>query len=682
MQCIDKCGNDKLYKYEFGNEFCLKNFSDSKIYSETKKLIKFPQSDNSKINDSDFMIFTFQESIINGSFNNSIKTIIEERIDYVVHIKNITYQVTTTDNQKNSNRTDVSSIDLGNCETTLREIYGLNNSTSPLIIFKIDYYIPGILIPVVEYEVYHPKNNSKLNLSYCNDTININPPAEIDENKIDLYYPYSDYYQDACSSYSFEEGIDTLLYDRKKAFINNNYSLCEINCNYQGYNFNTKRSNCSCKIKNDFKYVYNLSNNSNVLSQVFDMNEEDLGYIDIFSCKNKLLSINKLTTNPSNYILIGSLFFSLLIPIFFVKCGYSTILTHINDIISQKMEFDTTQINRSSIFQKGKIKNKNCKYNKNGFGLKRLSKFNHNKKINYPPKRINNRMRSFSLQKYNNSSGKEINNIKNQIVLNLNCSKNMKSNNLKHNSLLQTSINKPTNDRIGTYKTFKDSEMNSFNYLEAVCFDKRSCCQYYISLIKLKQILIFAFCPGNDYNSRIIKICIFILSFNIHYAINFVYFLKQENIQKVFENKGKYDLNYFLPYIGISFAISHFIIIIIKLIFLSDSDIIEIKKQKEINLVQNTSTKIKRKLKIKYTMFFVFGIIFHFFLWLILSSFSIMFANTSQIVLKNALLAFGISLIYPFFFNIIPCIFRIPSLRGKKKDHNIIYNISKFFQAL
>ena len=45
---------------------------------------------------------------------------------------------------------------------------------------------------------------------------------------------------------------------------------------------------------------------------------------------------------------------------------------------------------------------------------------------------------------------------------------------------------------------------------------------------------------------------------------------------------------FFLPYIGISFAVSHIIIIIIKIIFLSDNDTIEIKKQKQIFLVNNT----------------------------------------------------------------------------------------------
>ncbi len=51
--------------------------------------------------------------------------------------------------------------------------------------------------------------------------------------------------------------------------------------------------------------------------------------------------------------------------------------------------------------------------------------------------------------------------------------------------------------------------MNSLSYEEALKFDKRTYCQYYFSLLKRKQLIIFTFCSINDYNSRSIKICLF-----------------------------------------------------------------------------------------------------------------------------------------------------------------------------
>ena len=194
-------------------------------------------------------------------------------------------------------------------------------------------------------------------------------------------------------------------------------------------------------------------------------------------------------------------------------------------------------------------------------------------------------------------------------------------------------------------------------------------------------LYIFIKSKATFYNSRLIKIGIFILSFNIHYATNFVYFLNEKIIHKIFEDSGKYDIMYFLPYIAITFGLSHIITIFIKIIFLSDSNIIEIKKQKKLGHGYEAISSIRRKLVIKYIMFYIIGIVFHLFFWYCLSSFSTVYTNTQVFVLENALLAFGISMIYPFIFNIIPSALRICSL-GSKKNHNTMYNISKFLQML
>ena len=331
---------------------------------------------------------------------------------------------------------------------------------------------------------------------------------------------------------------------------------------------------------------------------------------------------------------------------FFIKCGYKSLLYYINIIINNKIKFQK-QFNNNNI--------------------NRFNKFKMNKNINHPPRKIINIQNNmFSLDTNNCNSKLNLNKTKKTSFMFANNNKIAKN---KNNSFFMSKashiqLKKAMNTKgIKTMKRYKDCEMNSFNYFEAVLYDKRTCCQYYKSLLKAKQLLIFAFCPNDDYNSRIIKLCIFILSFNIHYATNFAYFIKQTILHKIFED-------------------SHIIIIIIKLIFLSDSNIIEIKKQKKLILAQRITMRIKKKLKIKYAMFFILGIIFHFFLWLALSSFSSMFFNTQLYVLENALLAFSISLIYPFLFNILPCIFRIISLRTKQKNHNIMYNISKFLQVL
>ena len=62
------------------------------------------------------------------------------------------------------------------------------------------------------------------------------------------------------------------------------------------------------------------------------------------------------------------------------------------------------------------------------------------------------------------------------------------------------------------FKTYTNLEMNSLDYEEALRIDKRTYCQYYLSLLRTKHILIFTFFQINDYNSQAIKIYIFFFS--------------------------------------------------------------------------------------------------------------------------------------------------------------------------
>ena len=137
-----------------------------------------------------------------------------------------------------------------------------------------------------------------------------------------------------------------------------------------------------------------------------------------------------------------------------------------------------------------------------------------------------------------------------------------------------------------------------------------------------------------------------------------------------------------MPKIIGSFVISYFISIILRLIFLSERNISQVRKQKTLSLANDISFKVKRNLVIKYIIFFILGIVFLVFFWMLLSAFGAVYQNTQIIIFKNALISFAISLFFPFFINIFPCIFRILSLYTKTKDKECIYNFSRFLQVL
>ena len=64
---------------------------------------------------------------------------------------------------------------------------------------------------------------------------------------------------------------------------------------------------------------------------------------------------------------------------------------------------------------------------------------------------------------------------------------------------------------------FSHSELNEFNYKNAIKNDGRTYCQYYVSLILTKHSLFFSFKPSFDYNSYTLKIFLFFFLFSFHF---------------------------------------------------------------------------------------------------------------------------------------------------------------------
>ena len=64
---------------------------------------------------------------------------------------------------------------------------------------------------------------------------------------------------------------------------------------------------------------------------------------------------------------------------------------------------------------------------------------------------------------------------------------------------------------------------------------------------------------------------------------------------------------------------------------------------------------------------------------MLLSSFGAVFRNTQIIVFENTLISFAISLIYPFIYDMIPCLIRMLALKYRKER---LYKASLILQLL
>ena len=216
-------------------------------------------------------------------------------------------------------------------------------------------------------------------------------------------------------------------------------------------------------------------------------------------------------------------------------------------------------------------------------------------------------------------------------------------------------------------------------YEEALLYDKRELFEIYFSIIRRNHPLFFSFIPITDYNTMIIKLDIFILKFGICSAINALFFT-QATIHKIYTDKGSYKLGFYLPKIIISFFFTHIIIIIIKYIFLSERNIVNVKKKQTYDQAKEEAVKARRSLIIKYILFYVIGTVFLALFWYYLSSFCAVYQNTQIFLIINTFISLGISFLYPCIINILPSILRKISLKNTNKEY--LYKTSKIIQII
>ena len=226
---------------------------------------------------------------------------------------------------------------------------------------------------------------------------------------------------------------------------------------------------------------------------------------------------------------------------------------------------------------------------------------------------------------------------------------------------------------------FNIYELNNLNYVDAIKFDKRTYLQYYISLIKLKQLLVFTFYTYSDYNSKILKISLFFFFLGLYLTVNALFF-NDSTMHKIYVDEGKFNFIYQIPKIIYSSLISTVIHIIISKLSLTEKDVLKLKEEKDITKLK--IEKISKCLKIKFILLFSLEFLFLLFFWYYISCFCAVYKNTQVHLFNDSLTSFGLSLIYPFAICLIPGTIRIPSLRDETKNLECAYKFSKILQII
>jgi len=651
-----------------------------------------------------------KNEINNREYNNKNK---------IIETQNVIFQLSLSEQQKSQSMPNISSIDLGECEKKIKANTKGLKEDDELIILKTDLRDNNIKSTFVQFEIYHPYTLQKINLSICDSVdISINVPVyfeettqkitqKLNESGYNIFDERDRFYNDICSKFTTDIGTDIILNDRRNDIysLTKNMNLCQKGCNFQYYNYKLNQAKCNCQVSQKESFISDFNDIKTYFestTKIYDIFSKSLSYSNILAMKCYRLAFN-FTDIIHNYgcIIITILF------LFFIIC---MLKYFIND--KEKVNFYFKSILDLNYFKTYTIKNSKEKSKKiKEQKQKKISNKDKSKKtkekisiiIHKKNHKHNDIIKSFPPKKHKgnklsknernkkrgneNQSSIKILKANSLIINNLILTKNSnieinsslakgKLNNKNLKSKNKDSINYK-NNIIKINNLLNDYEMNTLNYKDALKLDHRTYFEYYFSLLKSKHIILFAFIPNNDYNLVSLKISLFILSLSWYFTINALFFT-DDSMHNIYSNNGEYILFNQLPKILYSAFISLTIQKILKLLCISEYDILKIKREKRLVIAKKKSQDIKRCLYIKFLIFFILSFCLMIFFWYFITCFCAVYTNTQIILIKDILLSYGISMIYPFAINLIPGFFRISSLKAVKKDKELVYKIGNF----
>ena len=384
---------------------------------------------------------------------------------------NVIFQVSTHEDQKNSDYIDISSIDLGICEETLKLKNGIPKEES-LIILKTDVKSEDLSQTYVFYEIYNPINLQILNLSDCkDDTISINTPVNLDEGTTILYSSLKDagynlfnssddFYNDVCSKYTSINGTDITMADRKNIIFNNNgnISLCQKRCSFEDYNIKTRKVKCNCFPQTRNKFIESLD----VLLDDFKMDNLGDSFFNtlkhsnilVLRCYKLALNFHNFFDNKGRILMLVVVIFSLISLFYFYLKESKNIDQYITAVLNEKLRYQKNNNHQKELSQN----KKNVKNGKKKSILKIISKTPSKKKLAFNIKEKSSRHKNSFYKKSSNMANK-FNKVKSKV-------KNFKTQGDPKDSAPPKKKKTINNQKILNNSKNSDNNMNSKNFLK------------------------------------------------------------------------------------------------------------------------------------------------------------------------------------------------------------------------
>ena len=455
----------------------------------------------------DKILETVEDIFTSNDFDTSE---IDKGEDQIINTEKMKITLTTTRNQKDNINNNMTNIDLGDCETSLKQSYNLTNNET-IYIKMLEVSQEEMRIPKVEYDIYaklNGENLTKLDLNSCkNSKISLLIPVN-NVGNLDKLNTSSGYYNDFCYTTTSDSGTDISLKDRKNEYPSK--TVCENDCDFVDYNYTTKKAKCSCEYKkSSSSFAHMKIDKKKLLDNLKDI--KNIANLNLLKCFKVLFNITGILKNVGFYIFIVIiLFHTITLFIFYIK-ELNLLINKIKLLIFVLNNFKLKkEINKE---ENNKVIIEKCPKEKEIKNFKiKLNMVNNNNKINNYIININNEINKDDkkLKLKENAKKvlktKKIKVSKKLIQFYINNNDNMINNDLNSNNIIISEKKEYERNiilekysklneikKLELIKDYTDDEINDLSYDLALQNDKRSYWQYYISLIKTKHEFVFSF---------------------------------------------------------------------------------------------------------------------------------------------------------------------------------------------
>ena len=566
--------------------------------------------------------------------------------------------------------------------------------------------------------LYIPNDNNT-----SNEKVDINTVLSVRKFGIDLFDPYSDFFNDICFKFTSEKGSDVTLESRVEDYYQN-ITFCNEteNAHYLSYNYseNTKSITFRCA----FGFYKDANDKSNYLD-IIDTELKTFASVSNFkviTCYKEFLSLKAIIRNYGGMICIIVLFIQIICFLLFCFLGLKSIRKQLEDLFNLGNEI----IRRQSLLNNANLNYEKEEENSSRTGLDNIKNtqkekppFESQAKNNaHPPKKKessvsgentddvikiekdnskSNEAKNIekSIQQENKKEKKEeinksniSNKEKKEEIVNDNLNKKLLVENKLSASIIRKEkvkeADKATNIDIKSENSqlyeYENDELNEQPFDKAIKNDKRGFCNYYCNILVISHIVLNVFFRHSDYNLFVVKLGLLFMTFPINLTFNILFFTNKA--MKLNYIKSMEDISMFWNNIAnsvYSSILSSIFLIILKLVCLTHNSVRALRKIKNVNLAKKKSVCVLRCIKIRLMLYYLLSFVFLAGFGFYVLCFCSVFENTQNVLIKSTFTSWVISLVYPFGICFITSIFRSLALKCKSK---CLYAIKQLLQWL